>query len=245
MQVLSTRDDGQGAVTGLQLLCARHLPGDALAFWKWVSPLALSSCALALRGGQRAIIADYEQWAEIAGTEELEAFRRTGIRAAQTTPLVSRSGALLGMISTHWRQPHHPSGRDLRLWPAFIDASQLENALLNLCINARDAMPEGGLIQVSTSNLHLDGDQAVALELPAGGYLCLTVSDTGGGMPAHMLERAFEPFFTTKPDGQGTGLGLSMIYGFVQQSGGQAHIASQQGAGTTVSLYLPRHEGQR
>ncbi|OAI92673.1 histidine kinase [Pseudomonas putida] len=398
MQVLSAGSDSEGSAIGLQLLCARHLSEDAVRFWQWVSPSALSSCALALRLQQRAIIADYEQWPDIAGTEELEAFRRTGIRAAQTTPLVSRKGALLGMISTHWGQPHHPSERDLRLldilarqaadllerthseealrllndtleqrveertqalmaaeaslrqsqkmeavgqltggiahdfnnllagisgalellegrmlqgrfgelgkyliaaqdgvtraaaltsrllafsrrqplepratdvnalisgmleliqrsvgpavtlethgapdlWPAFVDASQLENALLNLCINARDAMPAGGRIQIRTSNLYLDDDQALALELPAGGYLCLAVSDTGSGMPEHVLGRAFEPFFTTKPAGQGTGLGLSMIYGFARQSGGQAHIASQVGTGTTVSLYLPR-----
>ncbi|WP_431484674.1 ATP-binding protein [Pseudomonas solani] len=392
----------------LQLLCSRGLPPEAVGFWQWVSPNAYSSCTMALKLGERAVIPDFEQWDAIAGTEDLLAFRRTGIRSAQTTPLISRSGNLLGMISTHWREPHEPSQRDRRLldilarqaadllertiaeealrqaevdlrglnetleqrvaertaelmhaeeklrqsqkmeavgqltgglahdfnnllagiagslelmgkrigqgrvndidkymamaqsatkraaalthrllafsrrqtleprptnvnalvhgmtelinrtvgpaiqletrnapelWPAFVDASQLENALLNLCINARDAMPDGGCITLRTANLALDHEAAQVHDMPEGYYLSLCVSDTGTGMTPDVMAHAFEPFFTTKPIGQGTGLGLSMIYGFAQQSGGQVRISSTVGEGTRVVIYLPRHDG--
>ena len=128
-------------------------------------------------------------------------------------------------------------------WAALVDQSQLENALLNLCINARDAMPEGGRIVIATANRMLDLDAARACELPPGDYLVLSVADSGTGMAPGVLAKAFDPFFTTKPLGQGTGLGLSMIYGFAKQSGGQVAIDSQVGQGTTVSIFLPRHRG--
>ena len=408
MQLLCPQGHPSGHGGELQLLCSRGLPPEAVGFWQWVSPMAYSSCTMALQLGQRAIIPDFEEWADIAGTEDLIAFRRAGIRSAQTTPLRSRDGRLLGMISTHWSAPHQPSERDLRLldilarqaadllertiadealrdaeaqlralnetleqrvaertamlmqaeeklrqsqkmeavgqltgglahdfnnllagisgalelmnrrisqgrlsdvdkymvaaqgsakraavltqrllafsrrqtlepratnvntlmygmaeliqrtagpgiqietlgavdaWTAFVDVSQLENALLNLCINARDAMPEGGRIQLQTSNHWLDANTARAHDLTEGPYLRLSVSDTGTGMAPDVMAHVFEPFFTTKPIGQGTGLGLSMIYGFAQQSGGQVHIQSAVGEGTCVSLYLPRHHG--
>ena len=129
------------------------------------------------------------------------------------------------------------------LWPALADPSQLENALLNLCINGRDAMPGGGRITVETDNRWIDRQQAAALDMPEGQYLALCVSDTGAGMTPEVVARAFEPFFTTKPMGEGTGLGLSMIYGFAKQSGGQVRITSAVGVGTTVCIYLPRHQG--
>ncbi|WP_306395786.1 hybrid sensor histidine kinase/response regulator [Telluria beijingensis] len=128
-------------------------------------------------------------------------------------------------------------------WAALVDQSQLENALLNLCINARDAMPDGGRIAIATANRVFDPDAARGQELAPGDYLTLSVSDTGTGMPPDVRAKAFDPFFTTKPLGQGTGLGLSMIYGFAKQSGGQVHIDSEPGQGTTVSIYLPRHRG--
>ena len=408
MQLLCPQGHPSGHGGELQLLCSRGLPPEAVGFWQWVSPMAYSSCTMALQLGQRAIIPDFEEWADIAGTEDLIAFRRAGIRSAQTTPLRSRDGRLLGMISTHWSAPHRPSERDLRLldilarqaadllertiadealrdaeaqlralnetleqrvaertamlmqaeeklrqsqkmeavgqltgglahdfnnllagisgalelmnrrihqgrlsdvdkymvaaqgsakraavltqrllafsrrqtlepratnvntlmygmaeliqrtagpgiqietlgaadaWTAFVDVSQLENALLNLCINARDAMPEGGRIQLATANLWLDPNTARAHDLTEGPYLRLSVTDTGTGMSPDVMAHVFEPFFTTKPIGQGTGLGLSMIYGFAQQSGGQVHIQSAVGEGTCVSLYLPRHHG--
>ncbi|AWB24820.1 PAS domain S-box protein [Methylobacterium currus] len=128
-------------------------------------------------------------------------------------------------------------------WPALVDPSQLENALLNLCLNARDAMPEGGRITVAVANRTLDARTARRHDMPEGEYVRLRVTDTGTGMSPDVIARVFEPFFTTKPIGEGTGLGLSMIYGFAQQSGGQVRIASTLGEGTTVSLYLPRHVG--
>ena len=129
------------------------------------------------------------------------------------------------------------------LWATLVDPNQLENALLNLAINARDAMPDGGRLSIETGNRWLDERTARERELPPGQYVSLCVSDTGIGMTPEIVRRAFDPFFTTKPTGLGTGLGLSMIYGFVQQSGGQARIDSEPGRGATVCLYLPRHEG--
>jgi PAS domain S-box-containing protein len=129
------------------------------------------------------------------------------------------------------------------LWLTLVDPNQLENALINLCINARDAMPEGGRITIETANKWLDDRSAKERELPPGQYVSLCVTDTGTGMPPDVIARAFDPFFTTKPLGQGTGLGLSMIYGFVRQSGGQVRIYSEEGQGTTMCLYLPRYAG--
>ncbi len=129
------------------------------------------------------------------------------------------------------------------LYSTLVDASQLENALLNLCINARDAMPDGGRITIETGNKLLDHHAAGERELEPGHYVSLCVTDTGVGMTPDIIAKAFEPFFTTKPIGMGTGLGLSMIYGFVRQSGGQVRIYSEQGKGTTICLYLPRHYG--
>ncbi|PZP47879.1 MAG: hybrid sensor histidine kinase/response regulator [Azospirillum brasilense] len=129
------------------------------------------------------------------------------------------------------------------LWPTLVDPPQLENALLNLCINARDAMPGGGRITIETANKWLDGRAAGERDLPPGQYVSLCVTDTGTGMTPEVIRRAFDPFYTTKPLGQGTGLGLSMIYGLVRQSGGQVRIYSELGQGTTMCLYLPRFYG--
>jgi len=125
-----------------------------------------------------------------------------------------------------------------------VDSNQLENALLNLCINARDAMPEGGRLTIETGNRWLDHRAARERDLLPGQYVSVCVSDTGSGMAPEVIERAFDPFFTTKPIGLGTGLGLSMVYGFVRQSGGQARIYSELGHGTMVCLYFPRHHGE-
>ncbi|MET0429544.1 MAG: PAS domain S-box protein, partial [Microvirga sp.] len=131
------------------------------------------------------------------------------------------------------------------LWPALTDANQLESALLNLAINSRDAMPEGGALRIGTRNISFDLRDARQLRgMMPGDYVALVVSDSGTGMAANVVERAFEPFFTTKPLGQGTGLGLSMIYGFVKQTKGYIQIDSAPGDGTTVFLYLPRHVGE-
>jgi CheY-like chemotaxis protein len=129
------------------------------------------------------------------------------------------------------------------LWPALIDSAQLESALLNLAINARDAMPDGGRITIETANKWLDERGARERDLNPGQYLSVCVSDTGTGIAKDILDRIFDPFFTTKPIGEGTGLGLSMVHGLVRQSGGQVRVYSEVGKGTTMCLYLPRYFG--
>ncbi len=134
---------------------------------------------------------------------------------------------------------------DEQLWVAEADPNQLESALLNLVLNARDAMPNGGNLVVQTCNRHLDADFTDAYtNLEPGDYVVLSVQDSGCGMPEAVIGRAFDPFFTTKPIGQGTGLGLSMIYGFSKQSRGHVTIDSEVDKGTTVNLYLPRFRGE-
>ena len=155
----------------------------------------------------------------VQGMEDL--IRRTVGPAIEVEPLIGAAG----------------------LWPTLVDGSQLENALLNLCINARDAMPDGGRITIETANRWVDERTAQAHGMSSGQYVSMCVSDTGTGMSRDVMEKAFDPFFTTKPIGMGTGLGLSMIYGFAQQSGGQVRIYSEIGQGSTVCLYLPRHQG--
>ncbi len=130
------------------------------------------------------------------------------------------------------------------LWPTLCDPNQLENALLNLAINARDAMPDGGRLTIETDNLGIDKRQARRHDLAAGEYVVICVNDTGTGMSPEVAARAFDPFFTTKPLGQGTGLGLSMIYGFARQSGGEVRIHTAPGRGTSMRIYLPRHHGE-
>ena len=395
MQLLCPPDDPSGHGGELQLLAHRGLQPHSVGFWQWVSPAAYSSCTLALKFGQRAIVSDFEAWDEIAGTPDLAAFRQAGIRSAQTTPLLSRSGKLLGMISNHWSQPHQPSERDLRMLDiiarqaadilertiaeetlrqlnetlevrveersrelmasedqvrqlqkmeaigqltggvahdfnnlltiirssaellarrelprdkqkkyidaiadpadraakltsqllAFarrqalkpevfnaaaqvdsvadmlrtvvgaridlvvdaicptcfveVDASQFETALVNMAVNARDAMDGEGRITIA---IEAAGDVPARRGHAAarGDFVKLSVTDTGSGMPADQLEHIFEPFFTTKEVGKGTGLGLSQVYGFTKQSGGEVNVDSRLDAGTTFSLYLPR-----
>jgi len=128
------------------------------------------------------------------------------------------------------------------VWSTLVDPNQLENAILNLCINARDAMPDGGKLTIETANKWLDERAARQQDLPAGQYVSVCVTDTGTGMTPEVVAKAFEPFFTTKPLGEGTGLGLSMVYGFARQSGGQVRIYSEVGQGTTMCIYLPRHD---
>jgi CheY-like chemotaxis protein len=131
------------------------------------------------------------------------------------------------------------------LWAVEVDPNQLENALLNLAINARDAMPGGGRLTIETANRSMDVRSAREHDLSPGQYVSLSVTDTGTGMTPEVIARAFDPFFTTKPLGAGTGLGLSMVYGFARQSGGQVRISSEVGHGTTICLYLPRYVGNR
>jgi len=177
-------------------------------------------------------------------THRLLAFSRRQTLAPKPTDVTALVAGLLDMI-------RRTVGPNIAVeatcvgavWPALVDQSQLENALLNLCINARDAMPDGGRIVIDTARRRIDRHAARTLDMPEGQYIALSVSDTGTGMTPDVIAKAFDPFFTTKPLGQGTGLGLSMIYGFAQQSGGQVRIHSTVGQGTTVSIYLPRHRG--
>ncbi|WP_457406351.1 ATP-binding protein [Pseudomonas sp. TE24901] len=179
-------------------------------------------------------------------THRLLAFsRRQSLdsKPVEINQLVSSMGELLQ------RSINESIALDMRLthelWTAEADPNQLESALLNLVINARDAMPNGGQLVVETTNRHLDSVFTAAYgTLKPGDYVELSVSDTGCGIPQTLLSRVFDPFFTTKPIGQGTGLGLSMIYGFARQSHGHVTIHSEVGKGTTVSLFLPRFLGE-
>ena len=127
------------------------------------------------------------------------------------------------------------------VWPTRADPGQFQSAIVNMAVNARDAMPQGGKLVVETRNILLDDEHAdFQSELKPGEYVQLSISDTGTGMPPEIRDRVFEPFFTTKEKGRGTGLGLAMVYGFVKQSGGHVTIYSEVGHGTTINLYLPR-----
>jgi PAS domain S-box-containing protein len=130
------------------------------------------------------------------------------------------------------------------LWKVSLDAGELDNALLNLAINARDAMPRGGRLHISTKNVEIDEEAARGeADLAPGKYVSISVTDSGNGIPAEILPRVFEPFFTTKAQGKGTGLGLATVHGFTKQSGGHVAIYSEPGRGTTVNIYFPRHDG--
>jgi len=160
-------------------------------------------------------------------------------RATDINMLVVDSAKLLR--ATLGEQIEIESMLDDAAWPAQIDPSQLTAALLNLALNARDAMPGGGKLTLETGNVRLDRSYAdLNAEVRPGPYVMIAVSDTGSGIPVTIREKVFEPFFTTKELGKGTGLGLSMVYGFVKQSGGNIKIYSEEGQGTSIKLYLPR-----
>jgi PAS domain S-box-containing protein len=175
-------------------------------------------------------------------TQRLLAFSRRQPLDPKPTDVNSLVGGMSDLL-------HHSLGetiavetvRGAGLWKVEVDPNELEAAILNLAVNARDAMPEGGRLTVETMNVHLDEAYAASYaELVPGQYVAIVVSDTGAGMNAETVRQAFEPFFTTKATGQGTGLGLSQVYGFVKQSGGHVKIYSEVGQGTTVKIYLPR-----
>lgn len=146
--------------------------------------------------------------------------------------------------STLGEQIHIETVTAARLWPLHADARQLENAILNIAVNARDVMPEAGKMTIETGNAYLD--EAYCRQNPEiepGQFVMIAISDTGSGMPPAVIARAFDPFFTTKAAGKGTGLGLSQVYGFVKQSKGHIKIHLESGSGTTVKMYFPRYVG--
>ena len=175
-------------------------------------------------------------------TQRLLAFARRqslDIRPNDINRLIANMEDLLHR--TLGEQIELQSSLAIDLWTAFTDANQLENALLNLAINARDAMPDGGQLTIETANTRLDTAYTFLQDdLEAGDYVVISVSDTGTGMPPDVVAKAIDPFFTTKPAGEGTGLGLSMTYGFVKQGRGHLRIYSELEQGTTIKLYLPR-----
>jgi PAS domain S-box-containing protein len=180
-------------------------------------------------------------------TRRLLAFaRRQPLEPKQidVNELVTGITALLGRTLGGNIDIEHRLGEGI--WPILADPAQLEACIVNIVTNARDAMPNGGRLLVTTSNRHLDEDYAgLHPELTPGDYSLIEISDTGTGMAPETLTHIFEPFFTTKPEGRGTGLGLSMVFGFMKQSGGHINVYSELGAGTTFRLYLPRAEGDR
>jgi signal transduction histidine kinase len=205
----------------------RRLPGD--------DPLQRMVTA-ALRGTSRAAVL----------TQRLLAFSRR-------QPLVPQVVAINRLVAGMSELLQRTLGETIAvetvlaagLWPTFADGNQLENALLNLAVNARDAMPQGGMLTIETANCHLDAAYAAMHgDVGPGQYVGVFVTDTGTGMTEDVAGKVFEPFFTTKGVGHGTGLGLSQVYGFLKQSGGHVKIHSELGQGTTVKLYLPRHHAK-
>ena len=199
------------------------------------NPKLQRAVAAALRGGSRAALL----------TNRLLAFSRRQPLAPQA---VSINKLVAGMTDLLRRTLGEAFAIETvlsgGLWLTFVDANQLENALINLAINARDAMPEGGKLTIETANSYLDEAYAALHgDVRPGQYVGIFVTDTGTGMSKEIIAQAFEPFFTTKETGQGTGLGLSQVYGFTKQSEGHVKIYSEVGQGTTVKLYLPRHRG--
>jgi CheY-like chemotaxis protein len=190
-----------------------------------------------------AIIAAIDRGSSL--TARLLAFSRKSTLSPAATDVSDVVGGLYNMLQRSLGETVElriESAPDL--WPAMIDPHQFENALVNLTINARDAMPQGGTLTIETSNVALDKAYADRHEeVTPGEYVLVAVSDTGTGMPSAVLEQVFDPFFTTKDVGKGSGLGLSMVYGFAKQSGGHVAIYSEVDHGTTVQLYMPRaHE---
>jgi PAS domain S-box-containing protein len=210
-------------VTNLETLQRRLPPGDA----RLHDPVAM-----ALQGAERSALLTHRLLA-FARRQPLEP------RPADVNKLVAGMSNFIRRTLGETIAIEFVLGEEI--WSVPCDINQLENALLNLAVNARDAMPNGGKLTIETANVHLDEAYAAAnVEVTAGQYVMLAVSDTGAGMSQAIIEKAFEPFFTTKEAGQGTGLGLSQVYGFVKQSNGHIKIYSELGQGTTVKLYMPR-----
>jgi nitrogen-specific signal transduction histidine kinase len=196
-----------------------------------------------LRGTAQMILTASERGAEL--TKRMLAFSRRQPLEPQVLDVGRLVAGLEAMLRRTLGEDIEVQVRGARdLWRTVTDPAQLESAVLNLAINARDAMPGGGKLTIETANTHLDEDYAALnADVKAGDYVMVAVSDSGTGMAPEVLERAFEPFFTTKEVGKGSGLGLSMVYGFVKQSGGHVKAYSETGHGTTIKIYLPRADG--
>jgi signal transduction histidine kinase len=191
--------------------------------------------------------------AAIAGVQRAASLTRRLLAFSRQQPLSPQPLDPNKMVSEMAELLHRTLGETVMLetvlagglWRANADAGELESAILNLALNARDAMPEGGKLTIETSNAFLDEDYAARqIGVPSGQYVLIAITDAGIGMTRDVVERAFDPFFTTKPASQGTGLGLSQVYGFVRQSGGHVKIYSEPGYGTTIKIYLPRYYGE-
>jgi signal transduction histidine kinase/ActR/RegA family two-component response regulator len=211
-----------GVIGSLELMQRRHRVGNSIDDERYISAAVTSAHRAA------------------ALTQRLLAFSRRqtlDLKPIEVNPLVASLEDLLHRTTRENIQitTHLAAGLPL----VAMDANQFESALINLAINARDAMPEGGTITIATASVHLPSEEAKALQLTEGDYVTLTVADTGTGMTPDVLAKVFEPFYTTKPIGQGTGLGLSMVYGYMRQSRGAVRILSQPGTGTRVQLYMP------
>jgi nitrogen-specific signal transduction histidine kinase/ActR/RegA family two-component response regulator len=200
-------------------------------------------------GSEEAEMADDVVGAAGRGAElvrRLLAFARMQHLEPEAIDLNARLPNLLGLLQRSLGENVNVRAKTSEgLWPAIVDPTQVDDAIVNLAINARDAMPGGGTLTIKTENVTLDEDYAAHhVEVTPGDYVMLAVSDTGTGMSQEVIGRAFEPFFTTKREGEGTGLGLSQVFGWVKQSGGHIKIYSELGHGTTIKLYLPRAEAQ-
>jgi PAS domain S-box-containing protein len=199
-------------------------------------------------------VADRPQLAEVVKLIDEAAEQGAGLNQhllafARKQPLQPREVDINDLIVTTAKLLRPTLGEQIEIetslakdtWLAFVDPHQLTTAILNLALNSRDAMPQGGKLILETQNSHLDASYAAGhSEVEPGAHVMIAVSDTGGGIPAHLVDKVFEPFFTTKEFGRGTGLGLSMVYGFVKQSGGHIKVYSEEGHGTTFRIYLPR-----
>lgn len=196
---------------------------------------------------QRGLLTEAMDAAELGAglTERLLAFARRSILTPEIVNLNALVKSTKNMLSrTLGENIDIETSLENALWDTKIDTGQIESVILNLAVNARDAMPCGGRLLIETKNIEFDSSYVeTEIDLKPGEYICLSVSDSGEGMSNTVRENAFEPFFTTKETGRGTGLGLSMVYGFAKQSGGHATIYSELGLGSTINIYLPKHDG--
>jgi signal transduction histidine kinase/CheY-like chemotaxis protein len=230
-----------------------HLTGGIAHDFNNMLAIILSSLRLLERRVRRGDF-DVQRFvdAAIKGAERAASLTARLLAFSRQQPLAPEVTNGNELISTMGEILHRTIPENIRietvlaggLWRTFVDRPGLESVIINLAVNARDAMPDGGRLIIETANVDLEESYAAAHpDVNPGQYVMISVSDTGTGMSPEVVDRVFDPFFTTKPAGQGTGLGLSQVHGFIKQSGGHVAIQSEPGVGTTVKLYLPRHQG--